>query len=161
MFIMPPKKSGKKEFFWTDDEVELLLTVTQQYKVQQMAEGTSWESVKSKYADILQLFVSELPATEEEASQSVKDYKHRKVDVTKEILTTKLKAIRNKYRQVSFCKPIQIPSGSCCFNRCSIIHCRLLIPRRRVAMGGSFTVILICATEFGEEVQPRIRLALA
>ena len=99
---MPAKSSrtsGKKEFFWSDDEVELLLNVTHQ-KVQQLVEGISWESVKSKYADLLALLKNELPATKEEAAQLVKDYPHTKDEVTKEILTTKLKAIRNKYRQV-------------------------------------------------------------
>ena len=45
---MPPKKKGKKDFVWTDDEAELLLNVTHHYKVQQLAEGTCWESVKSR-----------------------------------------------------------------------------------------------------------------
>ena len=95
-----PKTSGKKDFIWTDDEVELLLTVTHQYKVQQLTKGTSWESVKSKYTDILELLKGELPETDEEAGNLVKDYPHRREELTKEILTTKLKAIRNKYRQV-------------------------------------------------------------
>ena len=80
--------------------MELLLNVTHQFKVQQLTEGISWELVKSKYTDILALLKNELLATEEEAAQLVKDYPHTKDEVTKEILTTKLKAIRNKYRQV-------------------------------------------------------------
>ena len=82
--------------------MELLLTVTHQYKVEQLAEGTSWESVKSKYVDILKLFQSELPATDKEAQELAKDYRHTKDEITKEILTTKLKAIRHKFRQVRF-----------------------------------------------------------
>ena len=38
--------SPKKDFVWTDDESELLLNVTHNYKV---AEIVDWESVKSKY----------------------------------------------------------------------------------------------------------------
>ena len=44
---MPPKK----EFQWSDDEAELLLSVTLDYKVSKAAEGVDWESVKSKYSD--------------------------------------------------------------------------------------------------------------
>ena len=59
---MPPKKSGK-EFQWTDDEAELLLTVTNEYKVSKVAEGVDWESVKSKYSDIMELMQQELPSS--------------------------------------------------------------------------------------------------
>lgn len=78
--------------------MELLFTVTHQYKVQQLAEGTPWESVKSKYTDILELLKGELPEMDEEAGNLDKDYPHHKEELMKEILTTKLKAIRNKYR---------------------------------------------------------------
>lgn len=54
---MPLKKtSRKKDFVWTDDELELLLKVTYKYKVRLVVEGIRWESVKIKYADILTLF---------------------------------------------------------------------------------------------------------
>ena len=41
----------------SDDEAELLLTVTQEYKVQKSSENVDWESVKSKYEDILALLI--------------------------------------------------------------------------------------------------------
>jgi len=94
---MPPKKVGK-DFQWTDDEAELLLTVTHDYKIAKVAEGTDWESVKSKYTDILELMRNELPASAEEMSNLLKDYPHTKEQVTKQILTTKLKAVRLKFR---------------------------------------------------------------
>ena len=79
----PKKKdSNKKEFVWSDDEVELLLNVANEYKVAKAAESVDWESVKSKYKDIFDLFVAALP--EEIKLQS---------------LTSKLKAIRLKFRQ--------------------------------------------------------------
>ena len=68
------KKSVNKDFLWTDDEALLLLNVTHDYKVQHLVDGTCWESVKSKYVDILELFRKELPTTEEEAHQLSKDY---------------------------------------------------------------------------------------
>lgn len=49
----------KDTFKWTDDEAELLLEVTRDYKVSKAAEGTDWESIQSKYADILELMLAE------------------------------------------------------------------------------------------------------
>ena len=66
----------KKGFVWTDDEVELLLNVTHDYKVRHLVEGTCWESVHLKYTDILELFRNELhnvPETEEEVRQILKE----------------------------------------------------------------------------------------
>ena len=77
----------------------MLLTVTHEYKVAKVAEGVDWESVKSKYSDILQLMQEELPATQEAARNLTKDYPHTRHQITKQILTTKLKAIRLKFRQ--------------------------------------------------------------
>ena len=87
---MPPKKSGK-EFQWTDDEAELLLTVTNEYKVSKVAESVDWESVKSKYCDIMELCSRSYL---EEAGNLLKDYPHTKEQMTKPVLTIKLKAIR-------------------------------------------------------------------
>ena len=95
-----PKTSGKKEFQWTDDEAELLLNVTHEYKVQKISENVDWESVKSKYEEILVLMKAALPSTPEEAQQQIdKDYPHTKDEITKQILSTKLKSIRLKFRQ--------------------------------------------------------------
>ena len=51
---MPPR--ARREFVWTDDEAELLLNITIEYKTLKAAESVDWESVKSKYADIFELF---------------------------------------------------------------------------------------------------------
>ena len=42
---------------------------------------------------------AELPSTLEEAKGLQKDYQHTKMELTKAILTTKLKNIRTKYRK--------------------------------------------------------------
>ena len=103
---MPPKRAKKngqnerKEFVWTDDETELLLSVTNDYKVRQLAEGICWESVRSKYADIAELLKKEVPGSEEGAREIGKDYQHKAEEITKEVVTTKLKAIKKKYREV-------------------------------------------------------------
>ena len=94
----------KKEFTWTDDEAELLLNVTHEYKIKQLTDGTCWESVRSKYGDILEMYKKELPNSEEEARATLKDYRHRGDQITKQILTAKLKAIRTNYRKVCVIK---------------------------------------------------------
>ena len=57
-----------------------------------------WESVKSKYDDILTLMKEELPANADEAKEMCKDYPHTKEELTKKI-SAKLKAIRGKFRE--------------------------------------------------------------
>lgn len=79
---MPPKKkpknqdktAKKQDFVWTDDEFELLLSITLQFKVQKSSEGIDWKSVKIKYDDILVLFREALPPTPEESCR--KEYPH-------------------------------------------------------------------------------------
>ena len=84
---MPPKKKqnkSKKEFIWTDDEAELLLSVVHDYKIKHLVEGTCWESVRTKYTDILELFRKELPESAEQAKRSTKDYPHTAEEVSKQ-----------------------------------------------------------------------------
>ena len=45
-------KGNVESFVWTDDEVELLLKVTAEYKVNQTAKNIDWESCQTKYSDI-------------------------------------------------------------------------------------------------------------
>ena len=109
---MPPKKKSspkkknseknktKKEYIWTDDEAQLLLEVAHDYKLEHLSEGTDWESVKTKYADILELFRKELPEDAEQARCLSKDYPHKLDELSKEVLTSKIKAIRIKFREV-------------------------------------------------------------
>ena len=50
--------SGRaKDFKWTDNKAELLLTDTHNYKIAKVSENVDWESVKSKYDDILSLMI--------------------------------------------------------------------------------------------------------
>ena len=84
---------------WTDDEVELLLKVTLEYKVNQTAKNIDWESCQTKYSDILDLFLEQYPSPEN-AKMMEKDYSHKEEEITKVILTTKLEAIWQKFRLV-------------------------------------------------------------
>jgi len=47
------KKKYADTYKRTDDEVELLLTVTKEYKTKQIAKGIAWESCVDKYGEIL------------------------------------------------------------------------------------------------------------
>ncbi|ROI80765.1 hypothetical protein DPX16_0097 [Anabarilius grahami] len=84
-------RKGTEFFKWTDSEVELLLRVTQEYKVAKASENVDWETCQNKYGEILDRFKEQYPADDV-------DYPHSKDEVTKLTLTTKLKAIRLKYR---------------------------------------------------------------
>ena len=81
-------------FTWTDGEVELLLKVTNEYKVSKMAEG-DWESVQRKYSDILDRFREEI----DNSRGSGKDFPYKGEEISKQSLTNKLKSIRLKYTQ--------------------------------------------------------------
>ena len=96
------KKRGKTDttsFIWTDDEVELLLDVTLQYKTKRAQESIDWDSCYTKYGDIADMFREQYPNTEEAG----KDFPHTKEMATRLIITTKLKNIRGKYREVNKC----------------------------------------------------------
>ena len=60
---MPPKKKSKgeensaKNFTWEDEETELLLEVIKHYNSDKEGEGYDWESIKTKYVEIRDLFV--------------------------------------------------------------------------------------------------------
>ena len=93
------ENEAREDFKWTDDESELLLNVTHDYKVKKVSENVDWESVKTKYDDILILMLQKLPNTAEEAQKSAKDYPHTKEKITKKVLTSKLEAICIKFRE--------------------------------------------------------------
>ena len=89
-----------KHFSWTDDEAELLLNITLEYKMEKSAECIDWESVRSKYTDIRDRIAAHLTRIEGgETTEYGKEYPHRPDEVTKAIVTSKLKGIRSKYRQ--------------------------------------------------------------
>ena len=97
--LLKSTEKGKKKYAdtykWTDDEVELLLTVTKVYKTKQIDQ----ESCVDKYGEILETYSAHYPSPEDAAAID-KDFPHKKDELTKSVLTSKLKAIRNKYRQV-------------------------------------------------------------
>ena len=91
------KVKAKDNFVWEDDEVELLLSCVADFKSQRAAEGVDWKNVKSKYADITDLY-RESVSSSEDCATTTKNYKHGQ-DITKETVASKLKAVRLKYRE--------------------------------------------------------------
>ena len=72
------QKSGSDEsqskkkpdvFVWTDDEVQLLLKVTLEYKTSKAIENVDWESIQNKYTEILTIFKERLPASADEGKK--------------------------------------------------------------------------------------------
>ena len=65
---MPPKKKtktnegkDKASFTWTDEEIELLLDVMMHYKSDKEGRGCDWQSVKTKYDDLRDIFIERYP----------------------------------------------------------------------------------------------------
>ena len=60
-------EKGKKKYAdaykWTNDEVELLLTVTKEYKTKQIAKSIDWKSCVDKYGEILEAYSAHYPST--------------------------------------------------------------------------------------------------
>lgn len=54
--------SNTQVFVWTDDEVDLLLQATQNYKVFKLQENVDWELCLSKYRHIACLCLAHYPA---------------------------------------------------------------------------------------------------
>ena len=92
------KKKALEPFIWSDDEVELLLKITQEYKTAKAAENVDWESCQNKYVDIFALFIEQYP-TPENAEAIGKDYPHKKETILQSSITSKLKVTRHKFRQ--------------------------------------------------------------
>ena len=71
------KKKYADTYKWTDDEVELLLTVTKEYKTKQIAKSIDWESCVDKYGEILEAYSAHYPSPEDAAAIG-KDFPHKK-----------------------------------------------------------------------------------
>ena len=64
-------KAKEPTFVWEDDEVELLLKMTADDRTKKVAEGVDWESVKSKYQDILDLYLGNRAHDEPSADETL------------------------------------------------------------------------------------------
>ena len=86
-------KKRTENFVWTDEEVELLLHTTVDYKATKAQEGVDWESCQTKYVDIWTEFLRQYPIPGGTA------YPHEKEARCKTQIGSKLKGVRAKYRQ--------------------------------------------------------------
>lgn len=77
------KRKTRDFFAWTDDEVELLLKVTHEYKMAMAAKNIDWESSQSKYGDILEQYREHYPSAEEAMAMGKEYYPHKKEEITK------------------------------------------------------------------------------
>ena len=87
------RKVENNEFLWTDDEVQLLLEVTSDYKSQCEFQGENWETKRSKYGNICDRLLVQYPSDAEKYPN--------KDNVTKERIAAKIKTIRTSYRKLS------------------------------------------------------------
>ena len=85
-------KAKTDYFSWSDDEAELLLSTTIDYKTSEL-ENVDWESCQRKYQEIRERFIDLYPSPEE-AKALEKEYPHSKTQMTKAILISKLKSSR-------------------------------------------------------------------
>ena len=92
---MGKEKTTEDIFAWTDHEIELLLETVKSYSSQCSYEGKDWESIKSKYDKIKELFTESYPKESEEEfpKLSVLD------SITKERVAAKVKQLRVKYKK--------------------------------------------------------------
>ena len=66
---------------WSDDKAELLLKFVMTIKLRKLPK-IDWESVKSKYSDIYELFKQALP---DEDSDVLRSFPHKKEEITNEV----------------------------------------------------------------------------
>ena len=102
---MPPKKKTKTTsneeedkavtFTWSDDELQLLLEVILHFKSDKAGQGYDWESVKTKYCDIRDIFIERYP---KDGNNEQFSHKDPIKSFTKERLIAKVKALRTKFK---------------------------------------------------------------
>ncbi len=69
------------------DEVELLLKITNDYKVEKVTQGVDWESCQSKFTEILTIYKEQYPS-EEQTTELGKEFLHSVDEITKGIHST-------------------------------------------------------------------------
>ena len=95
-------KATKTEFLWTDDEIQLLLESVNQYRCKCEYEGINWESVRSKYERIKEIFIDLYPKNNVEG----KDFPvlENPEVISKDRVAAKLKKIRQDYKKAADAK---------------------------------------------------------
>ena len=86
---------------WTDDELQLLLEASLDFKSKCEFQGESWESKRSKYENILDIMLKQYPQNQEKYPNKDK--------LNKDRVAAKLKTIRTVYRKA--CNNVRISGG--------------------------------------------------
>ena len=92
-------KSQKEIFTWTDSEIELLLEAAKVFSTNCSFERKDWESVKSKYDKIRQLFAERYPNSPEGIISEEYPKSQSLETITKDRIAAKLKSIRKNYKK--------------------------------------------------------------
>ena len=88
-------KEAKKDIFsWSDDEIQLLLIITLDFKSRCGFKGMNWESKISKYERIFELMMKQYPMTVSE------NYQNKNL-LNKVCITAKLKSIRTGFKKAA------------------------------------------------------------
>ena len=88
-------QNKKKEFCWTDDEVQLLLEVCYELKAESDYEGVNFESKRTKYELVKDRFCEQYPFVADEQYPRTNDLN----SITKERVSVKIKSIRGNFKK--------------------------------------------------------------
>ena len=88
---MAGKRKAEVDFCWTDDELQLLLKASLDFKSKCEFQGKSWELKRSKYENILDIMLKQYPEDQEKQPNKEK--------LNKDRVEANLKAIRTGYRK--------------------------------------------------------------
>ena len=83
-----------EQFKWTNDEIQLLLAVTKEYKVTQEAQNLDWLKIRNRYDYITDRFKEQYPA-----HSGSETYPHKVEELTRDRLTGKLKKLQHGYKK--------------------------------------------------------------
>ena len=76
---MTRKRKAEADFSWTDDELQLLLEASLDFKSKCEFQGETWESKRSKYKNILDIMLKRYPKYQEKYPNKEKLNKDRSI----------------------------------------------------------------------------------
>lgn len=93
--------STDNEYFtWTDEETALLLNVALSYKNENTCEGEEWESIRTRYEELQELFIERYPNNDEFKVDPAQFPNCEDTSIfSKEKINAKLKRIKFGYRK--------------------------------------------------------------
>ena len=92
-------KATKTEFCWTDDEIQLFHESVNQYRCKCEYEGINWESVRSKYERIQEIFIGSYPNNSGDG-KDIPVLENPEV-ISEDRVTAKFKKIRQDYKKAA------------------------------------------------------------